>query len=444
MKKLSAALLLYLGLASAALAQSVSWPPPAGTVAFLCVYNTSPPTLSTTNVGFVQCDSSGRILTVSSGGGGGAVTIADGADVAEGATTDTASTAGGIGTLSAKLRLMTTQLGTINTTLGSPFQAGGSIGNTTFASTQSGTWNINNISGTVSLPTGAATSANQTTMATNQTVIQAPIAPATATATKSELIGCQYNTPAVTFTNAQQGSIACGPNGEFLISGTVASGATDVGNPVKVGGRNNTTLPTLTDGQRGDAQLGTRGSLNTTLYVANSTNPVGMTVTAGNVTAGGNLAIGMLAQLDDTSPNTVTENNLTNLRIAPNRALVMKPYSTTAGGDWTYAAAASGISNTTTAVTIKTAGGGTDRNCVTAIDLNSTALGAATEFAIRDGAGGTVLWRITISTAGLISGLSKTFPTPICGTAATLLEVVTLTASITGNLYVNAQGYAAP
>lgn len=35
--------------------------------------------------------------------------------------------------------------------------------------TQSGTWNINNISGTISLPTGAATSALQSTMITNQT-----------------------------------------------------------------------------------------------------------------------------------------------------------------------------------------------------------------------------------------------------------------------------------
>lgn len=75
-------------------------------------------------------------------------------------------------------------LTTINTTLGSPFQAGGSIGNTTFASTQSGawnvgqsgswtvaatqsgTWNITNISGTVSLPTGAATAAKQPALGT--------------------------------------------------------------------------------------------------------------------------------------------------------------------------------------------------------------------------------------------------------------------------------------
>jgi hypothetical protein len=74
-------------------------------------------------------------------------------------------------------------LTTINTTLGSPFQAGGSIGNASFAATQAtaaslnatvvgtGTFatqltgatnNINNIAGTVSLPTGASTSANQT------------------------------------------------------------------------------------------------------------------------------------------------------------------------------------------------------------------------------------------------------------------------------------------
>lgn len=59
---------------------------------------------------------------------------------------------------------------TLVTALGSPFQAGGSIGNTSFAVTNAGTFavqltgatnNINNISGTVSLPTLAATSTKQ-------------------------------------------------------------------------------------------------------------------------------------------------------------------------------------------------------------------------------------------------------------------------------------------
>lgn len=85
-----------------------------------------------------------------------------------------------------------TTLSTINTTLGSPFQAGASIGNTTFAATQAtagnlnatvvgtGTFstqltgatnNINNIAGTISLPTGASTSALQTTGNTSLSTI---------------------------------------------------------------------------------------------------------------------------------------------------------------------------------------------------------------------------------------------------------------------------------
>lgn len=45
------------------------------------------------------------------------------------------------------------------------------------------------------------------------------------------------------------------------VEGTVASGATDSGNPVKVGGVYNSTKPTLTDGQRGDLQLNSRSDL---------------------------------------------------------------------------------------------------------------------------------------------------------------------------------------
>ena len=47
------------------------------------------------------------------------------------------------------------------------------------------------------------------------------------------------------------------------VVGTVASGAPDSGNPVKVGGVYNSTLPTLTDAQRGDFQLNNRGAIYT-------------------------------------------------------------------------------------------------------------------------------------------------------------------------------------
>lgn len=124
-------------------------------------------------------------------------------------------------------------------------------------------------------------------------------------------------------------------------------------------------------------------------------------------------------------------------------SLIQKPYSIPEG-DWSYAAANLGIVNTTTAVTFKTAAGAGIRNYITAIQFSSEALGTATELAIRDGAGGTVIWRTKIGTAGLINGREIVFPSPLKSTANTLLEVVTLTASGTGAVYFNAQGYAAP
>lgn len=119
---------------------------------------------------------------------------------------------------------------------------------------------------------------------------------------------------------------------------------------------------------------------------------------------------------------------------------VNQPYSMTASR-WNYAAATGGIVNTTTAVTVMAAGGASVRNYVTSIQVMAEALGTATELAIRDGAGGTVLWRTKIGTGGLTGGLSVKFPVPLKGTADTLLEIVTLTASGTGAVYFNAQGY---
>lgn len=123
-------------------------------------------------------------------------------------------------------------------------------------------------------------------------------------------------------------------------------------------------------------------------------------------------------------------------------ALITYPY-TIPQQAWAYAAANLGIVNTTTAVTIKAAAGASLKNYITAIQLAAEALGTATEVAVRDGAGGAVLWRTKIGTGGL-AGLSITFPVPIVGTANTLLEVITLTASGTGAVYFNAQGFVGP
>ena len=112
--------------------------------------------------------------------------------------------------------------------------------------------------------------------------------------------------------------------------------------------------------------------------------------------------------------------------------------------EWVYAAASGGITNTTTAATLVAAQAAGVRNYLTSLQLSSDVLGAATEIAIRDGAGGTVLWRGKIGMAGITGVSTIQFSDPLKSTAATLLEVVTLSASVTGGVYINAQGYIAP
>ena len=107
---------------------------------------------------------------------------------------------------------------------------------------------------------------------------------------------------------------------------------------------------------------------------------------------------------------------------------------------WYYAAASGGIDTTTTAVTIQAAAGAGLGNYITDIQVSHATLGGATELAVRDGAGGTVLWRMTLNTVAN-ENISVHFGTPLRGSDNTLLEVVTLS-SVTGDVLFNAQGYS--
>lgn len=111
--------------------------------------------------------------------------------------------------------------------------------------------------------------------------------------------------------------------------------------------------------------------------------------------------------------------------------------------EWKYAAGAGGIVNTTTGVTLAAAGGSGVLVYITSMQIQAGNLTNATEIALRDGAGGAVLWRANIPTTGL-DLKHIVFENPIKTTANTLLEFATLTASGTGAVYVNAQGYYAP
>lgn len=217
-------------------------------------------------------------------------------------------------------------------------------------------------------------------------------------------------------------------------TGNVASAATDSGNPIKIGGKYNATLPTYVDGQRGDVGISSRSVLLSAPVSSAAgadalTNSNIGTCYAGNATTA-------LMQIAPTAFNGTSWDR----QRGDVAGLVVQPYAM-AGSRLQYAAASGGISNTTTAVTIFAAAGASTRNYLTALQITAEALGTATELAIRDGAAGTVIWRTKIGTGGLTTGQSIRFEPPLRGTANTLMEIVTLTASGTGAVYVNAQGY---
>lgn len=110
--------------------------------------------------------------------------------------------------------------------------------------------------------------------------------------------------------------------------------------------------------------------------------------------------------------------------------------------EWKYAAAAGGIVNTTTPVTLAAAGGTGLSVYITSMQIRAQALGNATEIVLLDGTSA-VYWRSEIGTAGL--PLTEiVFEDPIKLIANSSLTFATVTASGTGAVYVNAQGYYAP
>lgn len=107
---------------------------------------------------------------------------------------------------------------------------------------------------------------------------------------------------------------------------------------------------------------------------------------------------------------------------------------------WNYAPVVGGITGTSTAVTVEAApADATQSNYVTSLQIAHGTLTASTEFAIRDGAGGTVLFRTALQTTANEMVPVK-FTPPLRGSPGNLLEVVTLTA-VTGNVYANLQGF---
>ncbi len=109
----------------------------------------------------------------------------------------------------------------------------------TVAATQSGTWNVTNVSGTVSLPTGAATAAKQPALGTAGTPSADVITvQGHGSGTALKVDGSATTQPVSGTVTANAGT------GTNTVGGVAATDAAVSGNPVYVGSRASTATPT--------------------------------------------------------------------------------------------------------------------------------------------------------------------------------------------------------
>jgi hypothetical protein len=120
-------------------------------------------------------------------------------------------------------------------------------------------------------------------------------------------------------------------------------------------------------------------------------------------------------------------------------AQIVRPYSIPEA-DWSFAAGASGIVNSTADVALAAAAGAGLRNYLTGLQISHDTLGAVTEFVIKDGSA--IIYRGKLQTAASETSRLE-FPSPLKTSANTALNFTLLT-SVTGGVYINAQGYIAP
>lgn len=223
-------------------------------------------------------------------------------------------------------------------------------------------------------------------------------------------------------------------------TGNVAHDAADSGNPVKVGAfahADPTAVTDVTNGDRVNVLANPEGQLYLCAgdYQGDGGGDgiplIGLSARTGAAGLPKALAVGNYGFNGATWDRARGDTNGT---------VVQRALSSTF---WQYAADAAGIVNTVVAVTIKAAAGAGVRNFLTSIQVSHDTLGAVTRLAVRDGAGGTVLWRGRLQTAATDasggSGFIK-FDPPLRGSANTLLEVLTEVA-VTGAVFVSAQGY---
>lgn len=196
----------------------------------------------------------------------------------------------------------------------------------------------------------------------------------------------------------------------------------------------NSTMPTYTTGQRTQCQAQSNGVLRVQITDVNN-GLGGVNAVAVNADAASPdiavLNVGSYGLLYNGATWDRARGNV-------NGAAISKGVPSTR---WRYTSGVTGIlSNTTTGVTIKAAVASV-KNAIDSCQITTTAFGASVPLVIRDGAAGTVMFALTVPTAGFLQPVTIVFDQPLVGTANTLTEIATTTANTTGTVTANCQGH---
>lgn len=216
MKKLLLALLALAAAVTWGVAQNVTMPPPAGTTAILCAFNSSPATITSANVGFVNCDANGNVKTVGSGTPSGTQDV-------------------NIKQVQGAVPSATNQLWVSPATASTPWAISAASGSVASGAVASGAF-----------ASGSLAAGSMVDYITTRGTVAAGTA-----AANSTLVGGVYTSTAPTLTTTQQAALQLSARGGALLGSQYPAGST----PITISGTGTTAATTAT--------LATGGSVTT-------------------------------------------------------------------------------------------------------------------------------------------------------------------------------------
>lgn len=284
----------------------------------------------------------------------------------------------------------------------------------TVAATQSGTWNVTNVSGTVSLPTGASTLAEQQTQTTSLQLLDDIVATLgtttyTETTTKGAVIGAVRKDAAGTLANTDNeiAPLQLNANGQLRVDASAVA------------------VPAT---QSGTWNIGTVTTVTTVSAVTSITNAVTVVGNAAHDAAVSGNPVLNAAEARTSESAVSASGDVVRLMADLVGKLVTMPYAPT-DLQWQ----GTGSKTDTTDLAIKAAAGAGIRNYITdLICANSSATNVTV--IVKDGS--TEIARLPVPANG---GVVHRFSTPLKGTANTAINLASSASATT--IYMTATGF---